>query len=316
MREFEEARERIRSFIHRTPCHPLQDLSEEMGQEIFLKLENLQATGGFKLRGNLNKLLSIGKGKLTNGVVTASSGNHGLGLAYSSRILGIRAIVVVPEKTPRNKVEKLRHYGATLIFEGEYYDQAAITAMKIAEETRALYVPSFDDPDIIAGNGTIGLEIFEDLPEIGLYICPIGGGGGISGSGLALKTLNPDIKVVGVEAEGAASMKASLEAGFPVSLPEVKTKAEGIAVSRPGNLPFHIVKDLVEEIVTVSEKEMESALRYLVSRGKIVTELAGTAAVAALLAEKIAPRDSPAVCLITGGNIDIQVLSSLLGEKD
>ncbi len=315
MQKFKEAKERIAPYIHRTPSIPFQDLSEEMEHKIYLKLESLQATGGFKLRGNLNKLLAMGKDNLPNGVVTASSGNHGLGLSYSARLIGVKAIVVVPETTPKNKVEKLRAYGAEVILSGAHYDEAKEMVEKIVEETGALYVPSFDDSEIIAGNATIGLEIYEDVPEVDLYICPIGGGGGISGSGLALKALNPKIKIVGVEAEGAASMKASVEAGTPVQLPEVTTKAEGIAVSKPGELPFQIVKDLVDDIVTVSEKEMEEALCYLVGRGKVVPEMAGTAAVAALMNGRVKPGKGPVCCLITGGNVDIQFLASLLSEK-
>lgn len=316
MQKFMEARERIGGYIHKTPCLPFQDLSETMHRSIFMKLENLQATGGFKLRGNLNKLLSLGRENLGSGVVTASSGNHGLGLSFSARLMDIKATVVVPEKTPKNKVEKLNSYGARVILQGAHYDEAVKRAEEIARETGALYVPSFDDPDIIAGNGTIGLEILEKVPDVGLYICPIGGGGGISGSGLALKAVKPDIKIIGVEAEGAASMKASLEAGKPVQLPEVKTRAEGIAVSKPGNLPFQIVRDIVDEIVTVSEEELEEALRYLVSKGRVVPELAGTASIAALMTEKVVPGDKPVVCLVTGGNIDIQLLSSLLSAGD
>ncbi len=316
LQKFQEAGARIKKYIQRTPCLPFQDLSEEVGRNIYMKLEGLQITGGFKLRGNLNKLLSMGKENLPNGVVTASSGNHGLGLSYSARLLGVKVTVVVPETTPKNKVDKLRTYGAEVILAGAHYDEAVKRVKKIVEETGALYVPSFDDPDIIAGNGTIGLEINEDVPGVAQYICPIGGGGGISGSGLALKALNPNIKIIGVEAEGAASMKASIEAGKPIQLPEVKTKAEGIAVSRPGELPFEIVKDLVDEIVTVSEEEMEDALRYLVGKGKIVPELAGTAGIAALLAGKILPEKGPVVCLITGGNIDLQYLGSILTSSE
>jgi len=316
LQKFQEARERIKKYIQKTPCLPFQDLSEEVGLNIYMKLESLQITGGFKLRGNLNKLLSMGKEKLPNGVVTASSGNHGLGLSYSARLLDIKATVVVPETTPKNKVDKLRDYGAEVILAGAHYDEAVKRVKKIVEETGALYVPSFDDPDIIAGNGTIGLEISEDVSDVALYICPIGGGGGISGSGLALKALNPNLKIIGVEAAGAASMKASLEAGKPVQLSEVKTGAEGIAVSKPGELPFEIVKNLVDEIVTVSEEEMKEALRYLVGKGKVVPELAGTAGIAALLAGKIIPENAPVVSVITGGNIDIQFLGSILTGKE
>lgn len=315
LEDFRAARERITPYVHRTPCLPFQELSEELGQEIWIKMENLQATGGFKLRGNINKLLSVGRDNLAGGVVTASSGNHGLGLSYSARLMEIRATVVVPRSTPSNKVEKLRRYGARVILEGEHYDQAVVRAQKISRESGALYVPSFDDPQIIAGNGSMGLEIYEDVPSCALYICPIGGGGGISGSGLALKKLNPDLHIIGVEAAGAASMKASLAKGAATTIDRVETAAEGIAVSRPGDLPFNIVRDLVEDVVTVSEGEMENALRYLVGRGKVVPELAGTATTAALLSGKVVPEKGPVVILLSGGNIDPQVLAAHLGQE-
>lgn len=307
-----EVAERIRPLINRTPCLPFLHLRDALGQQVYLKMENLQITGGFKLRGNANKLTRMPKREFADGVITASSGNHGLGMALSARRLRIPAVVVVGKSTPENKIEKLRTYGAQVIQYGENYNDAANYAQKKAEEENMYYVPSFDDPDIIIGNGTMGLEIFEDIPEVQTYICPIGGGGGISGSGLVLKNLNPNIRIIGVEAEGAASMCASFQAGEVVELESINTKAEGIAVSKPGTLPYTISREIVDEIVTVSDQDLFRTLRLMVEECKIVPELAGVASAAALVQGRIKNPAGPIVCLVSGGNIHSKILCDAL----
>lgn len=313
LKEIKEAANRIKKFINRTPCVPSQRLSEHYNRNIYLKLENLQITGGFKIRGNANKLSSLSNSELGSGVVTASSGNHGLGLSLSAKHRFVNATIVVPKRTPWNKIEKLKKYGAEVIINGDNYDEAVLTAKEIEKNQGFLYIPSFDDLDIITGNGTIGLEIYEDVPDTNLVVCPIGGGGGISGIGLALKGFSPSIRVIGVEAQGASSMKYSLIANKCICLEKINTLADGIAVRQPGRIPFEIVKDIVEEIIVVSDDEMKKALCQLVLKDKIVPELAGAASVAALSKIKL-PKFGAIVCLISGGNIDQKLLVSILKQ--
>lgn len=303
----------IKPLILPTPTIYSEELSNHYGCNIYLKLENLQFTGAFKIRGNAYKLSRLSLEELKSGVITASSGNHGLGLSLSAQRKGVKSTVVVPERTPANKIEKLNRFGAEVILHGNSYDDAVEEVRRIVDREGYIYVPSFDDRDIITGNATMGLEIYQDVPQVDLVICPIGGGGGISGIGLALESLKPGVRIVGVEAEGAASMLSSLQAGKPCRLPEIFTQAEGIAVSEPGKIPYGIVSEIVEKILLVSEKEMQEALKFLLEKVNIVVELAGAVSTAALA--KL-PLPSPAgnvVCLVSGGNIDLEKLQEIIG---
>jgi len=313
--QIKKARERIRGVINKTPCIYSLPLSRMMGKEIFLKLENLQITQAFKARGNANKIALLNQEQKRRGVITASSGNHGQGLSLAALRNGVKAVIVLPEVAPSNKVEKIKENKAEVIIKGKTYDDASNYAHSLSKKMGYIYIPSFDDPDIIAGNGSIGLEILEEVPQTQMIICPIGGGGGISGISLVAKQIKPDIQIIGVEAERSASMLESIKAGRIVELPSADTFADGIAVRKPGKINFEIVKKYVDNIVTVSEEEMKLAIDALAKEAKIVAEGAGAASVAALLFKKFAIEDiTTIVCLITGGNIDMSLFKSILND--
>jgi len=311
--QIRQARERIKDKVNRTPCIYSLPLSRMTGQEVFLKLENLQVTQAFKARGNANKIALLNKEQKERGVITASSGNHGQGLSLAALRNGVKAIVVLPEAAPLNKREKIKENRAEVIIEGKTYDDAALYAHSLAEDKGYTYIPSFDDADIIAGNGSIGLEILEDVPQAQIIVFPIGGGGGISGVCLAAKQIKTGIQIIGVEAAGAAAMLESVKADKLVELPSINTFADGIAVRKPGELNFKIVKHCVDNIVTVSDEEMKSAIVTLARGAKIIAEGAGAASVASLLFEKFPIKDgSNVVCVISGGNIDMDLFREIL----
>ncbi len=317
LEEIEQARERIKDKVNRTPCVYSLPLSRMTGREVFLKLENLQVTQAFKARGNANKIALLSEQEKKRGVVTGSSGNHGQGFSLAALRNGVKAVVVLPQAAPLNKREKIRQNKAEVVMKGETYDEAARHAHYLAENEGYIYIPSFDDRDIVAGNGSIGLEILEDVPQADMIICPIGGGGGISGVCLAAKQVKAVIRVVGVEAEGAASMLASVKAGKVQALESMNTFADGIAVAKPGGLNFKIVTQYVDDLVTVSDAEMRSAVATLAREAKIVAEGAGAASVAAVLFGKLGIREkSNVVCMISGGNIDMDVFRAILEEAD
>jgi len=311
--QIRQARERIKDKVNRTPCIYSLPLSRMTGKEVFLKLENLQVTQAFKARGNANKIALLSKEQKEKRVITASSGNHGQGLSLAALRNGVKAVVVLPEAAPLNKREKIKENRAEVIIKGETYDDAALYAHSLAKDKGYTYIPSFDDPDVIAGNGSIGLEILEDVPQAEIVVFPIGGGGGISGVCLASKQIKADIQIIGVEAAGAAAMLESVKANKLVELPSINTFADGIAVRKPGELNFKIVKRCVDNIVTVSDEEMKSAIVTLAKEAKIIAEGAGAASVAALLFEKFPIKDgSNVVCVISGGNIDMNLFRGIL----
>jgi len=311
--QIRQARERIKDKVNRTPCIYSLPLSRMTGKEVFLKLENLQVTQAFKARGNANKIAMLSKEQKEKGVITASSGNHGQGLSLAALRSGVKAVVVLPKAAPLNKREKIKENRAEVIIKGETYDAAALYAHSLAKDRGYTYIASFDDPDVIAGNGSIGLEILEDVPQTEIIVFPIGGGGGISGVCLATKQIKTDIQIIGVEAAGAAAMLESVKANKLVELPSINTFADGIAVRKPGELNFKIVKHCVDNIVTVSDGEMKSAIVTLAKEAKIIAEGAGAASVAALLFKKFPIKDgSNVVCIISGGNIDMSLFRAIL----
>lgn len=313
--DLKKIRDKISDKINSTPCIYNQYLSEKFEKDIYLKLENLQITGAFKIRGNLYKLSGNTKTEFNKGIITASSGNHGLGMSLAANFYSLDAKVLVPKKTPENKIRKLKNLGAEVVIEGSTYDEAATKAREIAQKEERLYIPSFDDKEIIKGNSTIGLEIFEDVESPGLVIAPVGGGGGISGISLARNLLSEKTELIGAEAEGSASMWKSLKTGEIRSLPEVDTLADGIKVAKPGKLTYEIVKNNVEQIIKVAEEDMKTCLLELVEEAKIVPELAGCAPIAALNKINLEEFDSPIVCFISGGNIDRSLLNSILSNR-
>jgi threonine dehydratase len=315
LEKIKDARERIRDKINKTPCIYSLTLSRIIKKEIFLKLENLQLTQAFKARGNANKMSLLSQDEKNKGVITASSGNHGQGLSLAALLAGVKATIVLPEVAPQNKIDKIKENGAEVVIKGKTYDDASHYAHTLAKEKNYVYIHSFDDLDIIAGNGSMGLEILEDVPQAQMIICPIGGGGGISGVSLAAKQLKPEIKIVGVEAERAPSMLKSIEANKIVELNSADTFADGIAVRKPGEVNFRIVKKYVDSLVTVSEEEIKSAVFTLAKEAKVIAEGAGAASVAALLSKKIDTKNiSKIVCIISGGNIDIDMLKDILND--
>ena len=315
LEKIKDARERIKDKINKTPCIYSLTLSRNLQKEVFLKLENLQLTQAFKARGNANKMSLLTQDEKNRGVITASSGNHGQGLSLAALLAGVKATIVLPEVAPQNKIDKIKENKAEVIIKGKTYDDASHYAHTLAKEKNYVYIPSFDDLDIIAGNGSIGLEILEDVPQAQMIICPIGGGGGISGVSLAAKQLKPDIKIVGVEAERAPSMLKSIEANKIVELNSADTFADGIAVRKPGKINFEIVKKYVDSIITVSDEEIKNAIFTLAKEAKIIAEGAGAASVAALLSKKVDTENiSNIVCMVSGGNIDMTVFNSILND--
>jgi len=316
-RMVQQARSWVRQYLRRTPLLECPELSDLLGVSLLLKAENLQWTGSFKVRGGLVKLLSVPEEIRGRGVVCASTGNHGKGIAFLARQFSIPAWVVVPERTPTVKTEAIKALGARLIRFGDTYAQAEDFAKVLAAERELVYAPSFDDPWVVAAQATIAWEILEDAPEVDTLIVPVGGGALLAGSLIAAVQLKPSLKVLGVEAEGAPALTTSLSVGEVVTLSEVHTLAEGIAVSRPGTVPFHIVRQLLEEpLALVSDAEMMEAVRLVVRYAKVVPEMAGAAPLAALLAGKIAgKRWSVVACVLTGGNIDPHLLAEILASS-
>ncbi len=310
----QQAKSWVSRNLPRTPLIELPELSEFLGIRLLLKAENLQWTGAFKIRGGLVKLLSVSEDVRRRGVVCASTGNHGKGIAFLARKFGIPAWVIVPEGTPAVKTEAIKAMGSRLIRFGETYAQAEDFAKTFATERELVYAPSFDDPWVVAAQATIAWEILEDEPEVDTIIVPVGGGALLAGTLISARKLKPSLRVIGVESEGAPALTTSLSVGEVVTLHEVHTLAEGIAVSRPGVVPFQIVLKLLEEpLVLVSDEEMKEAVREIVKFGKIVPELAGAASLAALLSGKVLVEPKSVVaCVVTGGNIDFDLLREIL----
>ena len=308
----EAARERLGDAIHLSPCQLSHHLSERIGLPIFLKLENLQRTGSFKERGALNKLLTLNKAERDKGVIAASAGNHAQGVAFHASARGIRAQIVMPLATPQIKVAATRAYGAEVILHGATYDEACEEALRRRIEEGRTFIHPFDDAEVIAGQGTIGLELLEQVPDIEAVVVPIGGGGLIGGIACALKESNPKIRVIGVEPEKLPSMLRAREAGHPVTISAEATIADGIAVRRAGVLTLPLVNRYVDEIVTVDDEEIASAILLLLEQEKTLAEGAGAAALAAVVQAKTNLRHRRTVVLVCGGNIDVSLLAKII----
>ncbi len=306
-----EARGLVDQLAIRTPMEESRWLSERVGGPVLLKCENLQRTGSFKIRGAFVRMSRLSEDERARGVVAASAGNHAQGVALAARELGIKATVFMPEGAPIPKEKATRGYGADVVFHGRYLEDALVAAQAFADETGAVLIHPFDHRDIVAGQGSAGLEILEQAPDVRTVVVPTGGGGLLAGVALAVKSLRPDVRVVGVQAKDAAAYPGSLEAGTPVPLTEMKTMADGIAVGRPGDLTFAVVCEYVDEIVTVSEESMSRSVLALLERAKVVVEPAGGAAVAALLDDPDA-YEAPVVAVLSGGNIDPLLLGKVI----
>ena len=307
------ARDRVAETSRHTPLEYSHTLSSLTGADVHLKLETFQRTGAFKIRGATNRIATLPETDRAAGVITASAGNHAQGVALAATRMGVDAKVVMPEHAPISKVEATRSYGADVVLEGVDYDAAAAYAHELEREEGRYYLHAFDDEMVMAGQGTIGLEIYEDLPGVETVLVPIGGGGLISGIATALKGKNPDVRVVGVQAEGASSVVPSLRAGERVELDAVDTIADGIATRTVGQKTFAVIRERVDEVVTVSDDEIAVALTTLLERGKTLVEGAGAVPLAALLFDRFDYDDDetivPALC---GGNIDMNTLTTVI----
>ena len=312
LESIEEARVRIGNAIHLSPCQLSHHLSERTGLEIYLKLENLQRTGAFKERGALNKLLTLSEKERRRGVIAASAGNHAQGVAFHASRLGIRAQIVMPQATPLVKVVATRAFGAEVILHGANYDEACDEALRRCRELELTFIHPFDDPLVIAGQGTIGLELLEQVSNLEAVVVPIGGGGLIGGIACALKAKNPRIRVVGVEPEKLPSMLRAREAGAPITIGAQATIADGIAVRRVGEHTLPLVMRYVDEIVTVDDEEIASAILMLLEHEKTLAEGAGAAALASLLQAKTSLRHERTAVLVCGGNIDVTLLARII----
>jgi threonine dehydratase len=313
IKDIEEARRRIDDFIYTSPCTVSETFSRLCGSRCWFKFENLQRTGSFKERGALNKLLSLSAEERARGIITASAGNHAQAVAYHAGRLGIPATVVMPERTPLIKVTNTRGFGARVVQAGGSFDEAVAQARAIQEREGLIFVHAFDDELIVAGQGTIGLELLEQNPYLEAVVVPIGGGGLISGIATAIKEVNPRVRVIGVQTAALPSMKAYLEKGEPVTMEHASTIADGIAVKRAGGITLEYVKRYVDEIVTVEEEEIASAILLLLEREKAVVEGAGAASVAAMMSGKLPGlAGKKTVVLLSGGNIDVNLISRII----
>ncbi len=313
LHDVQAARERLGRAIYHTPCPVSLTLSKLCGCHTYFKLENLQMTGSFKERGALNRLLQLSDEEKRAGVVAASAGNHAQGVAYHATRLGIRSVIVMPKQTPLIKVSNTRDLGGEVILHGANYDEALAHARELSREHGFTFVHAFDDDAVIAGQGTIGLELLEEETKFDAVIVPIGGGGLISGLAVAMKTLQPDIRIIGVEPEHAASMRAALLAGQPTEIAIEPTIADGLAVKRAGTHTLEVIQHYVDEVVSVSEEEIASAILKLLEIEKTVVEGAGAASLAAVLFHKISGLDWKNVAiLVCGGNIDPNLLSKII----
>lgn len=309
----EQARVRMGDRVSKTPFADGHNLSALTGSRLFFKLENLQITGSFKERGALNRLLLLSDEQRAHGVVAASAGNHAQGVAFHATRLGIRATIVMPEGTPLMKVTRTRRYGAEVVLSGATYDDAFATASQLCEAEGRTFIHAFNDLAVMAGQGTIGLEILEQNPYIQTLVVPIGGGGLISGVAVAIKETNPRIRVIGVQTEAYPSMKRAVAEGAPVALPASFTIADGIAVRRAGDLTLATVQHYVDDIVTVSESEIANAILLLLEEEKVVAEGAAGAALAAVVGQHVPDAIGKKTgIIICGGNIDTNLISAII----
>ncbi len=306
------ARERIRDSIYLSPCAHSETFSQLTGNNLYLKLDNLQMTGSFKERGALNRILALTAEEQQRGVIAASAGNHAQAVSYHATRRNIRAVIVMPVSTPLVKVTATRGYGGEVILHGDNYDEAYAEAARLCDSEHLTLLHAFDDDAIIAGQGSLGLELLEQCPDLQAVVVPIGGGGLIGGVGCAIKSLRPQVRVVGVETEAVPSMKAALAKGAPFTVPPGTTIADGIAVRRAGIRTLPLVQQYVDEIVTVEEEEIANAILVLLEREKTLAEGAGASAMAALLQRKTSLIDKTTAVLICGGNIDVTLLSRII----
>ena len=309
---FIKAKENLSKVLLETHLIYSPIFSKESGNKVFIKPENLQKTGSFKIRGAYNKISNLTDAEKKRGVIASSAGNHAQGVAYGAKESGIKAVIVMPKSTPLIKVESTKQYGAEVILHGDVYDDAYKKAKELEEKEGYVFVHPFNDEDVLDGQGTIALEILEELPETDIILVPIGGGGLISGIACAAKILKPEIKIIGVEPEGAASAYEAIKENKVVELKEANTIADGTAVKKIGDLNFEYIKKYVDEIITVSDYELMEAFLLLVEKHKIIAENSGILSVAAT--KKLKEKNKKVVSVISGGNIDVLMISSMINK--
>ena len=310
LEKFEEAAEVVKKVVNPTKLVYSEYFSAQSGNKVYLKPENMQYTGAYKVRGAYYKISTLSEEDRNKGLITASAGNHAQGVAYAAKLFGVKAIVVMPTTTPLIKVNRTKSYGAEVILYGDIYDEACAYALKLAEEDGMTFIHPFDDEVVATGQGTIAMEIFKELPTVDYILVPIGGGGLCAGVSTLAKMLNPKIKVIGVEPAGAACMKASLEAGKVTSLNKVETIADGTAVRTPGANVFPYIKENVDDIITVEDEELTLNFLDMIENHKMVVENSGLLTVAAI--NKLGIQGKKVVSIISGGNIDIITVSSMV----
>ncbi|WP_281775977.1 threonine ammonia-lyase [Bifidobacterium ruminantium] len=317
--ELKLAAERLKGTARHTGIIPSPVLSEMTGHEILLKPENLQVTGSFKIRGAYNKIASLTDEQLSHGIVTASAGNHAQGVAYAARERGAKATICMPQITPPLKVDATKAYGADVVLCGEVFDEAAAHAQELSDNEGMIYVPPFDDYEVLCGQGTIGLEILEDVPNVTDVVVPLGGGGLGAGVALAIKTFKPEVRVIGAIPEGSPAWKNSLAAGHVVPADQVRTSAEGVAVKRPGDLTFALLNEFLDDLVTVTERDINEMILLMLEKHKLVVEAAGAVSLAALehlnlRSRKFAEAQGPHVVvpILSGGNEDTVSISAVI----
>ena len=310
--DFELARERVAPHVHHTPLLTSRSLSEVTGFDIRLKAELFQRGGSYKVRGPMNLIAQLTDAERARGVICSSAGNHSQGVAIAARQYGVRAVVCMAENATPSKIAATEGYGAEVVLHGSIWDEANEKALELMEERGLTYIHPFDDPRLIAGQGTVGLEIMEDFPETEIVVVPIGGGGLISGTAMAVKSINPDVRVIGVESSGAPAMQRSVEEGHLITLDEVDCIIDGLRVKRVGENTRSVCARFVEEIVTLPDRQIFDAVLWLMARAKVVTEGAAAAPVAALLQGLIdAPPGTKVIAILSGGNLDVEQLRGL-----
>lgn len=310
--DVEQAAANLKDVLLPTPLMPSAFFSKEYGCEVYIKPENLQRTGSFKIRGAYNKISHLTPEEAGRGIIAASAGNHAQGCAISARQMGVKATIVTPNVTPLLKVDATRSYGAEVVISGDVFDEAYEKAVQLADEQGYTFIHPFDDYEVICGQGTIALEALKELPDADEILVPIGGGGLAAGIAMAAKATNPQIKVIGVEPVGAMSMKRSVEQGRPTTLESLKTCAEGVAVRRPGDLTFALCAHYLDDIITVTEKDIMEAFLLTLEKHKLVVETAGVIPLAAV--KKRAQSGKKVICPLSGGNIDMVTISSIINQ--
>ena len=307
-----QAQEQLQQIICKTTLIASPIFSKESGNNVFIKPENLQVTGAFKIRGAYYKISQLSEEERSRGVVASSAGNHAQGVAYAAQLLGAKATLVMPDTTPIIKIEATKSYGANVVLHGSTYDEAYQKARELETRHGYVFIHTFDDLDVIVGQGTVALEILDEFPDVDTIIVPIGGGGLISGIAFAAKILKPSIRIIGVEPEGASAMHQSLAKNRLITLEKVDTMADGVAIKKPGTSTFEFIKQFVDEVVTVSESDIIDAILVLMEKHKFNAEGAGALSLAAL--QKLPSEGKNIVCLVSGGNIDISTISAIINR--